>query len=81
KHEFRNVPAIHYIDHSFEVTRIDSCRPGFGKNDDTHNDCASCCGNYRKINSTATSPADRIKPSPKKDSSIVGKSFTDESAV
>uniref|UniRef100_A0A8C3T072 Zona pellucida binding protein 2 n=1 Tax=Chelydra serpentina TaxID=8475 RepID=A0A8C3T072_CHESE len=43
KHEFRNVPAIHYIDHSFEVTRIDSCRPGFGKNDDTHNDCASCC--------------------------------------
>uniref|UniRef100_A0A7M4FSC4 Zona pellucida binding protein 2 n=1 Tax=Crocodylus porosus TaxID=8502 RepID=A0A7M4FSC4_CROPO len=43
KHEFQNIPAIHYIDHSFEVTRIDSCRPGFGKNDVTHSDCASCC--------------------------------------
>uniref|UniRef100_A0A8D0L4Y5 Zona pellucida binding protein 2 n=1 Tax=Sphenodon punctatus TaxID=8508 RepID=A0A8D0L4Y5_SPHPU len=43
RHEFRNVPAIHYIDHSFEVTRIDSCRPGFGKNDISHNDCAGCC--------------------------------------
>uniref|UniRef100_A0A6I8P172 Zona pellucida binding protein 2 n=1 Tax=Ornithorhynchus anatinus TaxID=9258 RepID=A0A6I8P172_ORNAN len=43
KHEFHHVPAIHYVDHSFQVTRIDSCRPGFGKNDITHSDCASCC--------------------------------------
>uniref|UniRef100_A0A8C6ZJ09 Zona pellucida binding protein 2 n=1 Tax=Nothoprocta perdicaria TaxID=30464 RepID=A0A8C6ZJ09_NOTPE len=43
KHDFQALPTIHYVDHSFEVTRIDSCRPGFGKNDITHNDCASCC--------------------------------------
>uniref|UniRef100_A0A8C4JFV9 Zona pellucida binding protein 2 n=1 Tax=Dromaius novaehollandiae TaxID=8790 RepID=A0A8C4JFV9_DRONO len=43
KHDFQTLPTIHYVDHSFEVTRIDSCRPGFGKNDITHNDCASCC--------------------------------------
>ncbi|XP_068775400.1 zona pellucida-binding protein 2 isoform X3 [Struthio camelus] len=43
KHDFQTLPTIHYVDHSFEVIRIDSCRPGFGKNDITHNDCASCC--------------------------------------
>ncbi|NXF40204.1 ZPBP2 protein, partial [Nyctibius bracteatus] len=43
KHEFQTVPAIHYVDNSFSVTRIDSCRPGFGKNDVTHKNCASCC--------------------------------------
>ncbi|XP_038610329.1 zona pellucida-binding protein 2 isoform X1 [Tachyglossus aculeatus] len=43
KHEFHHIPAIHYVDHSFQVIRIDSCRPGFGKNEITHNDCASCC--------------------------------------
>ncbi|KAM6452821.1 zona pellucida-binding protein 2 [Liasis olivaceus] len=46
KHEFVNIPAIHYIDHSFQVTRLDSCRPGFGKNDFTHNDCANCCDSH-----------------------------------
>ncbi|XP_015271814.1 PREDICTED: zona pellucida-binding protein 2 [Gekko japonicus] len=43
KHEFQNTPVIHYVDHSFQVTRLDSCRPGFGKNDLTHNDCTNCC--------------------------------------
>ncbi|NXK49989.1 ZPBP2 protein, partial [Chauna torquata] len=43
KHEFQTVPAIHYVDSSFSVTHIDSCRPGFGKNDITHKNCASCC--------------------------------------
>ncbi|XP_042332469.1 zona pellucida-binding protein 2 isoform X2 [Sceloporus undulatus] len=43
KHEFQNTPPIHYVDHSFQVTRLDSCRPGFGKNELTHNDCANCC--------------------------------------
>ncbi|XP_053118937.1 zona pellucida-binding protein 2 isoform X2 [Hemicordylus capensis] len=42
-HEFQNVPAIHYIDHSFQVTRLDSCHPGFGKDVVTHGDCANCC--------------------------------------
>uniref|UniRef100_A0A8D2LCP8 Zona pellucida binding protein 2 n=1 Tax=Varanus komodoensis TaxID=61221 RepID=A0A8D2LCP8_VARKO len=39
KDEYENIPVIHYIDHSFQVTRLDSCRPGFGKNDVIHNDC------------------------------------------
>ncbi|NXI66656.1 ZPBP2 protein, partial [Anseranas semipalmata] len=43
KHEFRTVPTIHYMDNSFSVTHIDSCRPGFGKNDIIHQSCASCC--------------------------------------
>ncbi|XP_044303059.1 zona pellucida-binding protein 2 [Varanus komodoensis] len=43
KDEYENIPVIHYIDHSFQVTRLDSCRPGFGKNDVIHNDCANCC--------------------------------------
>ncbi|XP_016850056.2 zona pellucida-binding protein 2 [Anolis carolinensis] len=43
KHNYKNIPPIHYIDHSFQVTRLDSCRPGFGKNDITHSDCANCC--------------------------------------
>ncbi|KAH0626881.1 hypothetical protein JD844_002157 [Phrynosoma platyrhinos] len=30
KHEFQNIPPIHYVDHSFQVTRLDSlaCDPG-----------------------------------------------------
>ncbi|NXN59387.1 ZPBP2 protein, partial [Rynchops niger] len=43
KRRFQTVPIIHYMDHSFSVIRIDSCRPGFGKNDITHKNCASCC--------------------------------------
>ncbi|XP_072742239.1 zona pellucida-binding protein 2 isoform X1 [Ciconia boyciana] len=43
KHESQTVPAIRYVDNSFSVTHIDSCRPGFGKNDITHKNCASCC--------------------------------------
>ncbi|XP_007482358.1 zona pellucida-binding protein 2 [Monodelphis domestica] len=43
ENEFNFIPDIHYIDHSFKVIRIDSCRPGFGKNDILHSDCASCC--------------------------------------
>ncbi|KAM8988540.1 zona pellucida-binding protein 2 [Ara ararauna] len=43
RHEFQTVPTIHYVENSFSVTHIDSCRPGFGKNDVTHQGCASCC--------------------------------------
>ncbi|XP_031209073.1 zona pellucida-binding protein 2 isoform X3 [Mastomys coucha] len=43
-HNFnRTIPAMHFVDHSFQVTRIDNCRPGFGKNEDLHSNCASCC--------------------------------------
>nr|XP_020654968.1 zona pellucida-binding protein 2 [Pogona vitticeps] len=43
RHEFQNMPAIHYKEHSFQVTRLDNCWPGFGKNDITHSDCSNCC--------------------------------------
>ncbi|NXX96982.1 ZPBP2 protein, partial [Centropus bengalensis] len=43
KHKFQTLPAIHYVDNSFSMTRIDTCQPGFGKNDTNHKDCAGCC--------------------------------------
>ncbi|XP_037665001.1 zona pellucida-binding protein 2 isoform X3 [Choloepus didactylus] len=39
----KTVPAMHFVDHSFQVARLDSCRPGFGKNEAMHSNCASCC--------------------------------------
>ncbi|XP_028610963.1 zona pellucida-binding protein 2 isoform X2 [Grammomys surdaster] len=42
-HVNRTIPAMHFIDHSFQVIRIDNCRPGFGKNEALHSNCASCC--------------------------------------
>ncbi|XP_048222196.1 zona pellucida-binding protein 2 isoform X4 [Perognathus longimembris pacificus] len=43
-HQFnRSIPAMHFVDHSFQVARMDSCRPGFGKNEGLHSNCASCC--------------------------------------
>ncbi|NXS08582.1 ZPBP2 protein, partial [Neodrepanis coruscans] len=43
KHEVPAVPTIQYVENSFSVTPIDSCRAGFGKNHHTHQNCASCC--------------------------------------
>ncbi|XP_046789285.1 zona pellucida-binding protein 2 isoform X1 [Gallus gallus] len=43
KHQFQTVPTIHYVEGSFSVTPIDSCRPGFGRNNITHRSCAGCC--------------------------------------
>uniref|UniRef100_A0A8C6JFA0 Uncharacterized protein n=1 Tax=Melopsittacus undulatus TaxID=13146 RepID=A0A8C6JFA0_MELUD len=43
RHEFQTVPTIHYVENSFSVTPIDSCRPGFGKNNAKHRGCAGCC--------------------------------------
>ncbi|NWU72336.1 ZPBP2 protein, partial [Pterocles burchelli] len=43
RHQFKILPKIHYIENSFSVIHIDSCRPGFGKNNLTHKSCASCC--------------------------------------
>ncbi|KAM6175389.1 zona pellucida-binding protein 2 isoform 1-T1 [Erethizon dorsatum] len=42
-HSNKTVPAMHFVDHSFHVVRMDSCRPGFGKNEGLHSNCASCC--------------------------------------
>uniref|UniRef100_A0A452UT39 Zona pellucida binding protein 2 n=1 Tax=Ursus maritimus TaxID=29073 RepID=A0A452UT39_URSMA len=43
-HDFnKTIPAMHFVDHSFQVVRMDSCRPGFGKNEGLHSNCASCC--------------------------------------
>ncbi|XP_075701799.1 zona pellucida-binding protein 2 isoform X5 [Rhinoderma darwinii] len=41
--EFVNIPEINYIEHSLDIIRVDSCRPGFGKNEVTHSDCPGCC--------------------------------------
>ncbi|NXJ85225.1 ZPBP2 protein, partial [Trogon melanurus] len=43
KHEFQTVPTTHYVDDSFSALQIESCRPGFGKNNVTHQSCAGCC--------------------------------------
>ncbi|NXP61992.1 ZPBP2 protein, partial [Chloropsis cyanopogon] len=43
KQELHTVPTIQYVDSSFSMTPIDSCRPGFGKNHHSHQNCASCC--------------------------------------
>ncbi|XP_020136733.1 zona pellucida-binding protein 2 isoform X2 [Microcebus murinus] len=43
-HNFnKTLPAMHFVNHSFQVERLDSCRPGFGKNEGLHSNCASCC--------------------------------------
>ncbi|XP_073537207.1 zona pellucida-binding protein 2 isoform X2 [Phyllobates terribilis] len=41
--EFVNTPEIYYMEHSLDIIRVDSCRPGFGKNKVTHHDCLGCC--------------------------------------
>ncbi|OXB70634.1 UNVERIFIED_CONTAM: hypothetical protein H355_011667 [Colinus virginianus] len=43
KYEFRTIPLIRYVEGSFSVTPIDSCRPGFGRDNVTHRSCAGCC--------------------------------------
>ncbi|XP_009071970.1 PREDICTED: zona pellucida-binding protein 2-like [Acanthisitta chloris] len=43
KQEFPVVPTIHYVENSFFSSAIDSCRPGFGKDQLSHQGCASCC--------------------------------------
>ncbi|XP_066192660.1 zona pellucida-binding protein 2 [Sylvia atricapilla] len=69
KNEFHAVPTIQYVENSFSMTPIDSCRPGFGKNHHTHQNCASCCvvcgpGTYSPNNEvmcrTCPSPGARI---------------------
>ncbi|NXY37619.1 ZPBP2 protein, partial [Pomatorhinus ruficollis] len=69
KNEFHAVPTIQYVENSFSMTPIDSCRPGFGKNHHTHQNCASCCvvcgpGTYSPNNEvtcrTCTGPGARI---------------------
>ncbi|XP_066485348.1 zona pellucida-binding protein 2 [Tiliqua scincoides] len=41
--DFKTIPAIHYVANSFQVTRLDSCHQGFGKNNLIHSECANCC--------------------------------------
>ncbi|RMC01424.1 hypothetical protein DUI87_21863 [Hirundo rustica rustica] len=69
KNDFHIVPTIQYVDNSFSMTPIDSCRPGFGKNHHTHQNCASCCvvcgpGTYSPNNEvtcrTCASPGARM---------------------
>ncbi|NXR53972.1 ZPBP2 protein, partial [Hippolais icterina] len=69
KNELHTVPTIQYVENSFSMTPIDSCRPGFGKNHHTHQNCASCCvvcgpGTYSPNNEvtcrTCASPGARM---------------------
>ncbi|NWT59225.1 ZPBP2 protein, partial [Erythrocercus mccallii] len=58
ENDFHTVPTIQYVENSFSMTPIDSCRPGFGKNHHTHQNCASCCvvcgpGTYSPNNEVA----------------------------
>nr|KAF6417712.1 zona pellucida binding protein 2 [Molossus molossus] len=39
----KTLPAMHFMDHSFQMARMDSCRAGFGKNEGLHSNCATCC--------------------------------------
>ncbi|XP_029428622.1 zona pellucida-binding protein 2 isoform X5 [Rhinatrema bivittatum] len=41
--EYNIMPAIRYVEKSLEILRLDSCRPGFGKNQFVHADCPGCC--------------------------------------
>ncbi|KAJ6660620.1 hypothetical protein lerEdw1_017617 [Lerista edwardsae] len=64
--DFENIPAIHYVDHSFQATRLDSCHPGFGKNKLIHNDCANCCvacepGTYSSSKDVICQPCTNIR--------------------
>ncbi|KAG8431332.1 hypothetical protein GDO86_019043 [Hymenochirus boettgeri] len=43
KEGFVNVPKINYVENSLDIGRIDSCRPGYGKNEALHKDCPDCC--------------------------------------
>ncbi|NP_001091332.1 zona pellucida binding protein 2 L homeolog precursor [Xenopus laevis] len=36
-------PRINYVEHSLDIRRLDSCRPGFGNNLNKENDCSGCC--------------------------------------
>ncbi|NXF12987.1 ZPBP2 protein, partial [Smithornis capensis] len=43
EHEVQAAPTIQYVENSFSVSSLDSCRPGFGKSQHSHQNCASCC--------------------------------------
>ncbi|NWI70530.1 ZPBP2 protein, partial [Todus mexicanus] len=43
KLKLQTSPATRLVENSFSLTRIDNCRPGFGRNNVTHKTCASCC--------------------------------------
>ncbi|MBN3288335.1 ZPBP2 protein, partial [Polyodon spathula] len=40
------MPLIYYINDSLTSERIDSCRPGYGKNNEMHPNCTECCGKF-----------------------------------
>ncbi|NXI48177.1 ZPBP2 protein, partial [Galbula dea] len=66
KHRFQTPPAIHYLDNSFSVARLDSCQPGFGRNNLTSQHCASCCvacepGTYSPNNDVTCQACPRVQ--------------------
>eukprot|EP00062_Callorhinchus_milii_P015990 gi/632966829/ref/XP_007899635.1/ PREDICTED: zona pellucida-binding protein 2 [Callorhinchus milii] len=60
------LPTFYYIDNSLQVSRVDHCRPGFGKNKITHSDCSECCvvcdhGMYSPTNDVNCLPCTSIR--------------------
>ncbi|XP_051894624.1 zona pellucida-binding protein 2-like [Pristis pectinata] len=61
-----NMPTYYYITNSLKTTRVDHCRPGFGKNKLTHLDCSECCvvcdhGMYSPTNDVYCKPCTSVK--------------------
>ncbi|XP_078280861.1 zona pellucida-binding protein 2-like [Rhinoraja longicauda] len=61
-----NKPTFYYIENSLRTTRVDHCRPGFGKNKLTHLDCSECCvvcdhGMYSPTNDVYCKPCTSVK--------------------
>ncbi|KAK6470188.1 zona pellucida-binding protein 2-like [Huso huso] len=55
------MPLIYYMNGSLTSERIDSCRPGYGKNNEMHPNCTECCvvcepGTYSLDNSVKCVP-------------------------
>ncbi|XP_062893313.1 zona pellucida-binding protein 2-like [Mobula hypostoma] len=59
-------PTFYYIENSLKTTRVDHCRPGFGKNKLIHLDCSECCvvcdhGMYSPTNDVYCKPCSSVK--------------------
>ncbi|XP_072105728.1 zona pellucida-binding protein 2-like [Mobula birostris] len=62
----KNKPTFYYIENSLKTTRVDHCRPGFGKNKLIHLDCSECCvvcdhGMYSPTNDVYCKPCSSVK--------------------
>uniref|UniRef100_H3AX50 Zona pellucida binding protein 2 n=1 Tax=Latimeria chalumnae TaxID=7897 RepID=H3AX50_LATCH len=59
------LPPVYYVESSLEITLVDSCQPGFGKDPNTYSDCKNCCvvcspQTYSSSNEQKCSPCNSI---------------------